>query len=114
MIKHPELLNDGLLEFGKIETLRDDEANIIGKTFKSLGQLFFNYQSIRQSDYEQYGTSELSVDLKIKTYYTEFVEKSHKIIINGAEYEITAIDPDRKRVYMYWYLAKVGDLDGVL
>ena len=114
MIKHPELLNDGLLEFGRIKTLRDEEANLIGKTFESLGQLFFNYQSIRQSDYEQYGTSELSVDLKIKTYYTDFVEKSHKIIIGVDEYEITAIDPDRKRMYMFWYLAKVGELDGGL
>lgn len=111
MIKHPELLSDGLLQFGKITTQRDKEAKIIGQAFEALGGLFFNFQSIRQSDFEQYGTTESGVDLKVKTYYTAQVETSHKIIIDGIEYEITAIDPDRKRIYMYWYLSKVGKLD---
>ena len=109
--KLPESFNDGLLEFGKTATQRDEHAKIIGDGFERFGELFFNYQTIRQSDFEQYGTTDLSVDLKVKTYYTPNVEKSHKVIINDSIYEITGIDPDKERIYLYWYLSKVGELD---
>lgn len=109
--KMRDLLNDGLLEFGKTATQRDESAKIIGDGFSKLGELFFKYQTLRQADFEQYETTERSVDLKIKTYYTPKVEKSHKVIIDNSIYEITGIDPDLERIFLYWYLTKVGELD---
>lgn len=106
-----EPLNDGLLEYGTIKTVRDAN-NKIDKTadpFNKVGDLFFNFMNTRQGDYEQYGGKTQIVDEKVKTYFDNGVQKSHKVRIEGVEYDITAIDPDANRIFMYWYLTKVGE-----
>lgn len=108
-----EPLNDGVAEYGSIKTVRNKEGKKIGEEFTSLGFLFFNYASIRQGDIEFYGAKDVTVDLKIKTYFARDVQKSNKIKFENEVYEVIAIDPDMKRTYMYWYLTKVGVFDGI-
>ncbi|WP_314068425.1 phage head closure protein [uncultured Vagococcus sp.] len=106
--------NDGLLEFGQIKTKRDSTKRIIGEEFIYLGRLYFSIESIRQNDFEQYGGKNKTVDLKLSTYFTTDVEKTHKIKIASDVYEVTGIDPDADRIKMYWYLTKIGVIeDGI-
>ena len=108
-----EPLNDGVVEYGSIETLRNDEGKKKGEEFTSLGFLFFNYAGIRQGDIDFYGNLDKTVDLKVKTFFAKDVQKSHKVKFEDEVYEVIALDPDIKRKYMYWYLTKVGVFDGV-
>lgn len=108
-----ERLIDGLLSYGKTETIRDSKRKQIGEKFNSKGDLYFNYKSIRQSDYDLYGTTDQSLDLKIYSFFDKDVEKSHKVLIEKTLYNVTKIDPTNDRKYMYWYLTKVGDLDAI-
>ena len=108
-----EPLNDGVAEYGSINTVRDNNGKKKGEEFTSLGFLFFNYASIRQGDIEFYGAKDITVDLKIKTYFANDVQKSHKVKFDNEVYEVISLDPDIKRTYMYWYLTKVGVFDGI-
>lgn len=108
MAKQEENLNDGLLTFGKIQTVRG-KNNKIDKSadpFNEMGKLYFNFKTIRQDDAEQYGGKRKVVDLKVKSYYLPDVLKTHKVKIEEELYDINAVDPDTQRKYMYWYLSK--------
>ena len=108
--KDEERFNDGLIKYGKTETVRDSTKKVVGESFKSDGELYYNFYNIRQSDNEVYGTNDLSVDIKIKTYFIESVKKSQKVLLDGDVYNITSIDPTADRRYMFWYLSKAGEL----
>lgn len=109
--KDEERFNHGLLEYGKVETVRNATKKIIGETFNADGELYYNFYNIRQSDNEVYGTTDQAVDLKVKTFYIPSVNKSQKVLLNGDVYNITSIDPTADRRYMFWYLSKVGALN---
>lgn len=108
--KDEERFNDGLLKYGKTETVRDASKKIIGEKFVDGGELFYNFYDIRQGDNDLYGTNDQSVDLKVKTFFIKSVEKSQKVLMDGNVYNITSIDPTADRLYMFWYLSKVGGL----
>lgn len=108
-----EPLNQGLLFYGKITTLRDSvNKKKIGEEFVEKGKLFFNYISIRKPDVEYYSQNSNKIDLKVKTYYVDSVDKKiHKVKISDIIYNITDVDIDNKKKYMYWYLSmtEIGD-----
>lgn len=110
-----KLFNDGKLDYGEVIPIRDEGTRkMTGESFNSLGSLFFSLESIRQGDFDQYGNKNQAVDLKLSTYFSLDIEKAHKIKIDNELYEITAIDPDKEKINMYWYLAKLGRLtDGI-
>ncbi|MBC2106145.1 phage head closure protein [Listeria booriae] len=109
-----EELNSGLLKFGKIETKRNpDTRTNIGENFKVIGELFFAQKSLRQQDFDMYGSKDKTVSMKVKTYFMVGVEDSHKVMIDDDVYEITNIDPDGDNFFMFWYLTKVGKLNGL-
>lgn len=103
--------NDGLLEYGRFETLRDSNRKVTGQEFVLAGTLKYEYASIRQGDSAQYGGSTQSIDLKVRTYYRPDVPTSLKVRINRLGYEITQIDPANDRKSMYWYLSRKGEFD---
>lgn len=104
----PERLNDGLLFFGTIKTIRE-KGKKTGESFEQKGRLFFNELTIRQQDVDVSGTAtDQSVDLKVKTYYMDGVNKSHKVLIGTDLYDIYMLDKDINNEYFFWYLAKVG------
>ncbi|SFH68639.1 phage head closure protein [Pisciglobus halotolerans] len=111
--KDEERFNDGLLEFGRTETVRNAEKKIIGERFILNGSLFFNYTTIRQVDFDFYGTHDKTVDLKVKTFYVKGIEESHKVLIDEVLYDITDTDPTTDRRYLFWYLQRVGEFEGV-
>lgn len=110
--ENPEL-NDGLLEYGKIKTLRDDAtAKKTGEGFEKIGSLYFSYQTIN-ARFDSYHVSSLStVDLKIRCFYVVDFKETMKIKINNDFYEVEGYDTDNKKVYMYLFLRKVGYFDG--
>lgn len=113
MPKINDLPSDGILKFGRYKTARDESGKKIGERFDTLGELFFSYVNIRQSDTEFYKTYGKTVDLKVKTYYVKGIERqSLKVLVDGVFYEVTEIDPDFNREFMFWYLTKVGMADG--
>lgn len=114
MVKVNELPIDGMLRFGKYATKRDENGKKVGFKLLDPHDLFFNYLSIRQSDTTYFNSIGKTVDLKVKTYYVAGVEqKSVKVLIEGELYDVTMIDPDFKREYMFWYLTKVGVGSGI-
>lgn len=107
-------LNSGLLKYGEIRTLRDSKRKVIGEEFTVNGELFFAIKNLRQQDYElPSNAKDKVVDLKVKTFCVNGVQKTHKVNIRGTLYEVIKIDPDENEFYMYWYLTKVGDMDAV-
>ena len=102
-------LNDGRLFFGKVETKRDARGKKIGQVFVKTGEMFFSYKSIRQSDFDLYNTSEQQIELKVKSYYVPTATKTHQVLLKSRLYNITAIDVDNDKRYMYWYLTEVGE-----
>ncbi|WP_164470871.1 phage head closure protein [Vaginisenegalia massiliensis] len=113
MKKVDELLQDGLLEYGQLKTLRDAQRRNIGQEFNKLGFLFFNFVSINQR-YDEFKVGSLSeVEQKVKVYYTEDIQKSHRVRIENIVYEILTMDPSYDRKYMFLFLQKVGTLDEI-
>lgn len=109
MSKIKDLPSDGLLVYGVYSTKRDANGKKVGEMFTNQKQLFFNYLSIRQSDAEFYNSIGKKVDLKVKTYFVNDVKESTtKVLLDGVYYEVTAVDPDFEREYMFWYLTRVG------
>ena len=106
-----EMLNDGLLEFGVIETKRVNGKKT-GQMFRPVYPLYFNRQTVRQSDIEIADATGQTIDLKVKTLYVKGVSKgSHKVKIDNAFYDIYLIDSDPDNKYLYWYLSKVDRND---
>lgn len=102
-------LNDGLLEYGKIQTLRDEKTSKKkGEAFRAQGELFFNFVSIN-AKFDAFQVSSLSaVDIKVKCYFIKDLQKSHKIKIEDELFEIESMDPTRDRRYIFLFLRKVG------
>ncbi len=100
-------LNDGVLYFGEIETKRK-HGEKVSEEFKAILPLRFDYAKIRQSDYDVIGATGQIIDLKVKTYYTKNVNKSHKVKIDKDFYDIYRLDPGSSKIFLYWYLQKVG------
>lgn len=107
--------NQGVVHFGTIETKRNANREKIGFEFNKAGLLFFNYRQIRVEDQDYFKVAKDSTaNLKIETYYYKGIDKeSHKAVINGDYYEITAIDPSNDRRTMFWYLVKKGALNAL-
>jgi len=106
-------LNDGFLNYGVIVTERDSQTKAKkGEAFQTRGSLAFSFESIRQQDTEVYSTNETTLDLKVKTYYTSGLTKSHKVLLENETYSIIQMDPTKDRRYIYWYLMKVGEFNG--
>lgn len=106
-------LNDGLLEYGQVVTLRDNKTRAkVGESFSSLGALHFDFMSIN-AKYDSYTVASLDkVDIKVKIYFVSDLQKSHKIKINDELYEIEALDVAKGRRYAYLFLRKVGEWNG--
>lgn len=106
-------LNDGLLEYGDIVTVRDDRTSKkTGERFESVGSLFFGYKQIN-SRFDSYTVGSLSVvDVKVMCYCVPDFDKSHKIRIGSVLYAIEGLDVASDRVYMYLFLRKVGYWNG--
>lgn len=107
------LLNDGLLEYGTVKTLRDEKtAKKMGEEFQPEGHLFFNFSTINEKfDVFQVGSLS-SVDLKIKCYYVQGLQDSHKVKIEHDLFEIVSKDVSRDRRYVFLFLRKVGSWNG--
>lgn len=106
-------LNDGLLEYGKIVTKRDQAtAKRTGEGFEKIGSLYFSLQSIN-ARFDRFQVSSLStIDLKIRCYYVNDFDKAHKIKIEDSLYELESFDVDSKKEFMYLFLKKVGEWHG--
>lgn len=106
-------LNDGLLEYGKLVTKRDEEtAKKTGEEFAAVGSLFFGYKTIN-ARFDSFQVSSLSqVDIKVKCYFVSDFQKSHKVRIKNSLYEVEAMDVEPGQVFMYLFLRKVGEWDG--
>lgn len=106
-------LNDGLLEYGTIKTLRDDKTmKKIGEGFETIGSLFFGFQQINPR-FDNFQVSSLSVvDVKVRCYYVKDFSKTHKVKIGHELYELENYDVDSKQKFMYLFLRKVGEWNG--
>lgn len=108
--------NDGLLFYGDFKTSRDEKtgSKTGKKVFISKGDAFFEFENIRQDDFNQFEGKRNKTNLKVSTYFLPGVEESLKVKIENSLYEINKIDVTKDRKLMYWYLTKLGDLeDGV-
>lgn len=105
-------LNDGLLAYGKKTSIRDPiTRKYIDEVFKDEGHLYFDYRSLRQSGYFVSDANINKSDIKVVTYYNSVITESHKVVIEGIEYDIVALDVSDDKWYMYWYLQRVGKIN---
>lgn len=106
-LKH-EAYNDGILEFGTVESLFNVNRKKIGEDFKSKGRLFYTEMSARDSDILQASNMGYVIDLKIKTPYRKEVSSKHKVKIGAEIFDIQKLDFDKRKREMFLYLQKVG------
>ena len=64
--------------------------------------------SLRESDYNLYEAIDKVIARKVKVYYVPGIEKNHKVILEGEKYDITRIDPDNEKTFLYLYLERVN------
>lgn len=108
-----EELNSGQLSYGSDKPIRDDFGKHTGSTFEIAGTLNFKNMSLRESDYNLYEAIDKVVARKVKVYYVPGIEKTHKVMIEGEKYDLTRVDPDNEKVFMYLYLEKVNNPERV-
>ena len=104
-----EELNSGQLEYGSDIHIREN-GKLIDSVFKPEGKLNFKYKMIREADYSLFKSLDRVDTKKVKVYYVEGIRRSHKVIINGEtnnKWDITSMDPDTEKRYLYLYLERV-------
>ena len=104
-----EELNSGQLEFGSDVHVREN-GRLVESKFNSEGILNFKYKTIREMDYSLFSKLDRIDTKKVKTYYVDEIKNTHKVILNGdptEKYDITSIDPDPDKRFLYLYLERV-------
>lgn len=107
-----ETFLDGVLDYGTYQTQRSPTRKDLGKTFVSVGRLFYRKLAVRESDYLlQNQVFDQQIDLKVKTVLPpslRTIDKQRMKVQIGADlYDI--IQTDRDTSYLYFYLHKIGD-----
>lgn len=109
---HRETFNDGLLRYGHKVTQRTETGKRVGETFNEEGTLHFREMSYRESDYQLADALSSRLDLKVKTPYPPSFRKIDKnkliVRIDTQEYEVITVDHDASKLYLYFYLQRVG------
>lgn len=112
---HRETFNDGLLQYGHKTTQRTATGKRVGDIFSVEGSLYFREMSYRESDYQLSDARGSRLDLKVKTPYPPSFRKIDKnrlvVHIDGQEYETINVDHDASKLYLYFYLQRVGGQD---
>lgn len=110
-----EVFNDGFLEYGHNQTLRNATNKRIGEKFTDEGRLAFHLLSAREEDYQMAGSMGASLDMKVKTRFPPFFKNirksSLKVKIEKLMYDVIAVDQDNDKRYLYFYLQEVGVAD---
>lgn len=105
-MKH-ETYNDGFIEYGNIETIRNDKKVKIGEEIKAMGTLPFELMTIRDNDNIVADSLGYTIDKKIKVPYRNLPENV-KVIINKEDiiYDIVKRDSsDKISLYLYLQIA---------
>ena len=74
-------------------------------------KLTFEEASKREQDIEFAQQHDFTLSLKIKTPLVKTVDSKCKAVIDGYLYDISYIDPDRKKSEMWLYLQGVREID---
>lgn len=104
-----EELNSGQLQYGKDVHTREN-GKLVSSSFVPEGILNFRYKTIRESDFRLYQAIDGVIKKKVKTYYVPGIKNNHKVILNGdpeEKYDITSMDPDDEKRFLYLYLERV-------
>jgi hypothetical protein len=102
-----EELNSGQLSYGSDKHTREG-GKLVDSTFQTAGVLNYKNMSLRESDYSLYDAIDKVIARKVKVYYVPGIEKTHKVLLEGEKYDITRIDPDDTRTFIYLYLERVN------
>lgn len=102
-----EELNSGLLEFGQDKHIREG-GKLIETQFESVGRLNYKTMSMREADYSLYASIDKVITKKVKVYFVPELEKRYRVLLDGEKYDITSIDPDNERRFIYLYLERVS------
>lgn len=109
---HRETFNDGVLQYGHKITQRTSTGKRIGETFNAEGALYFNEMSYRERDYQLANSMDSRLDLKVKTPYPPSFRKIDKnkliVRIDGQDYETIQVDHDKSKIFLFFYLQRVG------
>ncbi|MDZ5712242.1 phage head closure protein [Jeotgalibacillus haloalkalitolerans] len=109
---HRETFNDGLIQYGHKESIRSSTKKTIGDAFVPRGTLYYRELMKREADYQIVSAGTASLDLKIKTPFPPDLRgkmlSNLTIVIRGVEYEVIKADYDQERIYLYFYLQRVG------
>lgn len=98
--------NDGVLYYGKIQTLYGKGNKKTGENFVGEGKLYYELMSARDSDNMTANAIGYTIDKKVKTHYSTKIKTSHKIKINDLLFDIVSLDNDRVNTFLY--LQRVG------
>lgn len=110
IIKIPnKTFNDGYINFGSYEVIKDNLGNEIDKQFKVIGDIAYNFETIREIDKLKYETNKVAIDLKISVNYNPTLSAFHIIEINNTLYSINYLDHDNLKNCIYLYLTELKD-----
>lgn len=102
-----EPLNDGVMQYGTVVVLRDAQRKDAGRSFNTIGELWFSYKSISDYDISIYPALASQEDIKVMTYYIPEVQQGLKVKIGEVMFDITGTNADDDRKYRYWLLTRV-------
>lgn len=99
-------MNDGLLEYGALKTERNAARKVTGSTFEKVGALYFEQLSVRERDHLQYGASNNSIDMKVKTLLPPDFDQIEEMLVRIGHklYNVIGLDPDRPYIFLYLHL----------
>ncbi|WP_431030051.1 head-tail adaptor protein [Lysinibacillus sp. LZ02] len=94
-------------------TQRNSARKAIGKEFVPEGRLFYKQLSMRESDYNKFGTNSTSIDLKVRTLAPPSFNVSKDdltVKIGDVFYTVEKVDSDGR--YLFFYLHAIeGEQD---
>ena len=100
------LYNDGILEFGNVQSLFNSSRKKIGEEFTVVGTLYYGIEDARESDLMMAQNLGYSIDYKIRVPKNNTVSTKDKIKMNGDLYDIKRNETNKQTKYLY--LQKVG------
>ena len=104
-IKH-DTYNDGFIQYGTIEIIRNEKMVKTGERIKEIGILPFSKMTIRDNDNIVADSLGYTINEKIKVPYRELPKNIKITINNGKEvFDIVKKDSsDRRNLYLYLQL----------
>ncbi|MGL5507209.1 MAG: phage head closure protein [Paraclostridium sp.] len=106
---------DGMVKFGKMQTIPDAEGYNIEKFYDMFGVVFYKIEQIRESDFLKFDTDKIKVTKKIKIQAHNDLKATHVLQFSDGELlKIEYIEPTKRGEYILYLSNYTDTLEDVI